>query len=144
MFTCDAWCTMVGIIGNTNSSNLTKMKLVKILNNLGITCIIVNTYCSHIQIINWLALYSNSLTLNMSNELVAIITNAIYFFCLSIFANITYIISLENKQLEISLIGLEPWVEKEIMLFNWENLPQVKIEKEKISGRCSHLYNPHP
>jgi hypothetical protein len=54
----------------------------------------------------------------MSNELVAIITNAIYFFCLSIFANITYIISLENKQLEISLIGLEPWVEKEIMLFN--------------------------
>jgi hypothetical protein len=53
----------------------------------------------------------------MSNELVTRIANAkTYFFCLSIFANITYIISFENEQQEISLIGLEPWAEKEIMI----------------------------
>ncbi len=44
---------MVGAINNANLSNLAKVKLVKVLNNLGVVCIVVST--SQIPT-KWLAL----------------------------------------------------------------------------------------
>ncbi len=64
-----AWCTLVGIKCNTNLSNSTKVKLVKILNNLDIAHIIMSTSRTPmLQNTNWPMPYFNSLALNMWDE----------------------------------------------------------------------------
>jgi len=49
--------------------------------------------------------------------------------------------SLEEEELELFPIELEPWLEDEAMISKWKYLSQVEW-KEVECGRCFYLYNP--
>jgi len=134
-----AWCTMVCPINNDNSSNSAKMKLVKILNNPNVVCIVASTLPTP-KSNEWHVPSFNSLALNMLDELATIAYAKAHCFCLSMFTNISCIISssLEDEELKLidfeilklSLIKLEPWLEDETMISKNPST-WVRNEKEK-------------
>ncbi len=91
-----------------NSSNFVNLKLIMVLNNLGVGGIVANT--SQIPMprsTNWLVLSFNSLALNMSNELVKQLHKQKI--CLSMPTNnCSKISSSLKEELEPSPIELEP------------------------------------
>jgi len=80
-------------INNINSWNLAKVKLVKILKNLYVVHIVINTFQTPApKSIEWPKPFSDSLPLNMLDEFVTTIAIAkAHYLCLSMFANISYI-----------------------------------------------------
>lgn len=152
-----AWCTMVDPINNINLWNLAKVKSVKILKSPDVAHIVINTFRTPTpKSIEWPKPFSNSLPLNMVDELVMIIAIAkTHCFCLSMFANVSYIISssLEDKELELIdreilelfPIELEAWLE-DAMISKWKNpLTWVRNEKENkwVQGACANIIPTH-
>ncbi len=143
---------MVGATNNTNSSNLAKVKLVEVLNNLGVACIVANTFWTPTpKSIEWPSPSFNSLALNMSDELVTTTTTTkAQCYCLYMFVNISCIPSLiEDEELKLSdqeisklsPIELEPWFEDEDVISKWENPSTwMRSEKEKNWMRGAPIY----
>ncbi len=149
------WHTMMGATNNTNLSNLAKLKLVKVLNNLGVVCIVANTFQTPtLESIEWPVPFSNSLVLSMLDELVTTIAIAkAHYFCLSMSTNISCIpSSLENEELELfdleilELSLIEPWFEDEAMIFKWKNPSTwMRSEREKkwVRGAPTYIVPTH-
>ncbi len=140
-----AWFTMVNTTSVVNLSNFTNVKLVNILNNLGIAHIIMSTSRTPTpRSTHWPTPSFNSLTLNIWNELATTSTHAkTHCLCLSMFTNncSTISLSFEEEELKPPPIKLKPWLENEAIISKWKYLLQVKW-KEIVCGRQFHLYNP--
>ncbi len=119
-----AWCAMVVTISNANSSISIKVKVDKCFEQ-PYHCLHSNEHILNSRTSIHLLIHtsSNSLFLNMWNEL-ATTTTKTYWFYLSRFTNISYIFSssFEDEELNLSLVNLNPWVEDEAMIFKWKNL----------------------
>jgi len=142
-----AWCTMVCTITKNNLSNLTKVKLIKVLNNLDVVLILVNTFKTLTpKSTNWLTALTNSLALNMQDELVITMTT-IKTYCLFLltFSNITYInlSSLEDEKLQLSSIQLKPWLEDKPMISKWKNSSTNEKWKIKVNELDALTYIIH-
>ncbi len=121
--------------------------LVKVLNKLGVACIVLNTsQTPTLESIEWPTPSFNSLALNMLDELTTTTIAKAHCFYLSTFANISYIpLTFGDEELELFPIELEPWFENEDMIFKWEILQlSEKWKKIKMTAKCSHLYSYHP
>ncbi len=128
------------------------MNLDKILNNLGVVHIAANTsWTPTPKSIKWHVPSSNSLELNMLNELASTSTTAkAHYFYLSKFANISCIpSSLEDEELELfdlSHVELEPWFENEAMISKWEN-PSTWVRNERgkkwVRGAPTYIIPTH-
>jgi len=146
-----AWRTMVGSINNVNLSNLAKVKLIKVLNNLGVACIATKiSQTPTLEFIEWPAPSFNSLTLNMSDELTTTTTTKAHCFCLFMFANIFDIpSSFEDEELELfeSKSTRTISYRNKTMVWKWSHDLQiknpstwVKSEKEKKWVRGAPTY----
>ncbi len=104
----------------------------------------------------WPVPSSNSLALNMSDELATTIAIVkAHYFCLSMSTNISCIpSSLEDEELELfdlevlklSFIELEPWFQDETMIFKRENPSTwVRSEREKkwVRGVPTYIIPTH-
>ncbi len=96
------------------------MKFVKVLNNLGVVCIVTNTsWTPTLESIEWPMPFSKSLALNMLDELTTTIATAkTHYLCLSMSTNISYIpSSLEDEMLKLfeSTLSLSIHVYKHLL-----------------------------
>ncbi len=115
-----------------DSSNLAKVKLVKVLNNLDVVHIVASTsWTFTFESIEWPMFSFNSLALNMSDELTTtIVATKAHYLCLSMSINISYNpLSIEDEKLKLfdleflklSRLELKPWLEDEAMISKWKN-----------------------
>lgn len=130
------WRAWLVLPTHQNSANL---KLVMVLNNLGLDGIVANTFQTPMpRFVNWLVPSSNSLALNMSDELVKQLHKQKI--CLSMSTNnCSKIPSSFEEELELSPIKSEPWLEDEAISFKWEYFHKLYEKNKNVGGGFTYI-----
>jgi len=152
-----AWHTMMGATNDNNSSNLTKLKLVKVLNNPSVICIIASTsWIPTPKSIEWLAPCYQLIWLEHVKWVGSNNCSCKSTLFLSIHAYKHLLHPIVTWGWRAKTIWFESTKiisrRTRTMVWRWSHDLQMrksfnlseKWNREKMTERCSHLYSSHP
>ncbi len=136
-----AWLMMVGAISYINSSNFHKVKLMRVLNKLNITCMVIKVSCTTSRSTNCPSSSFNSIGVKYFQISMHAIVAYIVIWCFaSILSNNSLLLfeELESRFKFLFLIGLPPKINKNEMMFknpskNYSEM-NYKLKKSEMKG----------